>query len=111
MNCNAGTKPNGTCNETNVDKFYSALSFPALTVLPVDVFIFLLCVKCWTLNAHVIIGLLEFRKSRSETLEGGSQWGGGLRLSAQILALLRLSVNFFQLRLTKKLIICFVSKG
>ena len=30
-----------------------------------------------------------------------------LRLSAKILALLRLSVNFFQLRLTKKLIISF----
>ena len=55
----------------------------------------------------MIIGLLEFRKSRSETLEGGSQWGGGLRLSAKILTLLRLSVNFFQLRLTKKLKINF----
>ena len=30
-----------------------------------------------------------------------------LRLSAKILALLRLSVNFFQLRLIKKLIISF----
>ena len=30
-----------------------------------------------------------------------------LRLSAKILALLRLSVNFFQLRLTKKLMINF----
>ena len=30
-----------------------------------------------------------------------------LRLSAKILTLLRLSVNFFQLRLTKKLIINF----
>ena len=30
-----------------------------------------------------------------------------LRLSAKILALLRLSVNFFQVRLTKKLIISF----
>ena len=60
----------------------------------------------------MIIGLLEFRKSRSETLEGGSQWGGGLRLSAKILALLRPSVNFFQLRLTKKLIInLFCFKG
>ena len=60
----------------------------------------------------MIKGLLEFRKSRSETLEGGSQWGGGLRLSAKILVLLRLSVNFFQLRLTKKLIInLFCFKG
>ena len=33
-----------------------------------------------------------------------------LRLSAKILAVLRLSVNFFQLRLTKKLI-SFVSKS
>ena len=34
-----------------------------------------------------------------------------LRLSAKILALLRLSVNFFQLRLTKKLKInCFCFK-
>ena len=32
-----------------------------------------------------------------------------LRLSAKILALLRLSVNFFQLRLTKKLKINFFS--
>ena len=32
-----------------------------------------------------------------------------LRLSAKILALLRLSVNFFQLRLTKKLQINFFS--
>ena len=31
-----------------------------------------------------------------------------LRLSAEILALLRLSVNFFQLRLTKKLKINFL---
>ena len=59
----------------------------------------------------MIIGLLEFRKSRSETLERGSQWGGGLRLSAKILALLRLSVNCFQLRLTKKLINLFCFKG
>ena len=35
-----------------------------------------------------------------------------LRLSAKILALLRLSVNFFQLRLTKKLkLTSFVSKS
>ena len=36
-----------------------------------------------------------------------------LRLSAKILALLRLSVNFFQLRLTRKLteLISFVSKS
>ena len=37
----------------------------------------------------------------------GSQWGGGLRLSAKILAPLRLSVYFFRLRLTKKLKINF----
>ena len=33
----------------------------------------------------------------------GSQWGGGFYgLSAKSLVLLRLSVNFYQLRLTKK---------
>ena len=43
----------------------------------------------------------------TEGLRRGSQWGGVLRLSAKILALLRLSVNFFQLRLTTKLNINF----
>ena len=38
---------------------------------------------------------------------GGGGGGGLSRLSAKISALLRLSVNFFQLRLTKKLSINF----
>ena len=37
----------------------------------------------------------------------GFQWGGDLRLSSKILALLQLSVNLFQLRLNKKLKINF----
>ena len=46
------------------------------------------------------------------SIHRGSQWGGDfyarlLRLSAKILALLRLSVNLFQLRLTEKLKINF----
>ena len=46
------------------------------------------------------------RKYRNEGLNGVVRL---LRLSAKILALLRLSVNFFQLRLTKKLKINFFS--
>ena len=43
-------------------------------------------------------------KKRIQGITWGSQWGGGFYgVSANVLALLPLSVNFFQLRLTKKL--------
>ena len=49
---------------------------------------------------------VDIRKYRNEGLNGVVRL---LRLSVKILALLRLSVNFFQLRLTKKLKITFFS--
>ena len=52
-------------------------------------------------------GLTYNKETKDETNLRVSMGGWLLRLSAKILALLRLSVNFFQLRLTKKLKINF----
>ena len=60
-----------------------------------------------TVEACVDPGLIDFASLAVQCFKRVSIGWWDLRLSAKILALLRLSVSFFQLRLTKKLKINF----